>query len=62
MASVVKMHICCSANGTDVTSHAEVGIKYNANVANTLWRNSCRVTNNDAKVLFLCSKHNGVVI
>ena len=33
--NVVKMHICSSANGTDVTSHAEGGIKYNAKVANT---------------------------
>ena len=35
VANVVNMHICCSANGTDVTSHAEGGIKYNAKVANT---------------------------
>ena len=35
VANVVKMHICCSADGTDVTSHAEGGIKYNAKVANT---------------------------
>ena len=34
MANVVKMHICCSANDTDVTSHAEGGIEYNTKVAN----------------------------
>ena len=32
VANVVKMHISCSANGTDVTSHTEGGIEYNANV------------------------------
>ena len=35
VANVVKMHIFCSANGTDVTSHVEGGIEYNAKVANT---------------------------
>ena len=51
VANVVKMHICSSANGTDVTSHAAGRIEYNAKVANTCLRNSCRVTNSDAKVL-----------